>query len=1437
MSDQPKERCAEIIEHLALIIDGDEATLEQFADHIAECDDCRDLVHDAGLAAEIVGHAGADYQAPEDLEERVITALDERGEDGLRPTVATGDSDASGSDGSLKLKLKETVPTTPAAKSPKGENAPAPTTENTSAKESQGRGRVIPLVMAAAAVLLVAVGGVGWWMSVESEDANSGGSEAVASHGADAGPNQENETPRQPDAVARIIQIVRAASDGATGVTVRPAGAQAFASASVDAELNRGGALRTDDRTRVRVVLTDGTELVLNHNTELTFDEQTPRLVRLAAGGEVLAEVATVEGGPPATFVTPTGRVIVLGTKLLVSATEDVSTVRVTRGAVRVQGAQGEPAEVKAGEEAVLPRNGAAVVSQAVNLAGSVSWSEMGDNGDDIERSTSGVGELRAHRPGEREDRDRPLNLTSHKVRIRIVGNVARTEVEEVFRNDGTVDLEGIYRFPLPPDARIARLALDVDGQMEDGAFVERDLASKIWRGVIRRATPRRQRQRQEEFIWVPGPWRDPALLEWQQGGQFQLKIFPIKAHNERRIILAYDQTVRPHGKGRRYVYPLAHSADASTRVGLFQVDVRVAGTDPQAPVKAHNYQLLSAPDGGATRLTMNQANFLPAGDLIIDYQLAGGDREMRWWTYQGAAAAAPSVEARRGSKRGSAPEVVAAQHALAADTRPYVVFALRPELPLRTQSRPRDYVLVVDSSQSMVGERFARVTQLVTGLVAEMDRRDRFTIMACDATCHAKPDGPRAPSSEAARELQQWLSNLRPAGASDLVATLNEAARAASQTPADRDVRVIYLGDGVSTVGHRRAAAITAEVRALNQRQSNLSFTTVGIGGEADTVVLSAVARAGGGHYIRHVPGQRTSATALRVLETTYGVALRDARLELPAGVVEVAPAALPTLRAGEEIVIAARFSGEIRGDAVLRGTVGGQPYEDRYPLHLTPSTAAGNAFVPRLWAAANINELELRGSGADQHRIVALSRGYGVMSRHTSLLVLESEAMFRAFRVDRARPTVDWTGEDDMDSNESEGTASHAGPSVLESANRGVGALGQLGSGRGGGGADGAAAGPRRRSARRPASTPLAGAAPSAAAEAPQRSRDSIDLDDVMGRSRGRRNQNRQEESQRQIAPTPRIRPGGSWMRRVWSRVGSINASLTDSPRIRQAVFEAEAALTQDPNSRDRQRNLFRALSRAGDLERAEQVADQWLIRDQLDPEALIALSDAIGRLGRRDEALRLLTGIVDLEPDNATLQGRLADAFDRAGDSTRACSHRIAIAETQGASTDHIVAAVRCERALGRHLSVAQMLDGLTDASQRSRVERAASRPPRTRGVNGDLFVEATWSGPQDVDISLVNSRGQRISWMGGRSNVVGDAARTPGRERLGLRWTPVGTYVIEVSRTDPTDTTPISGSLSVRALRSRRTIPFVLTGPTARVGSVRVRRESRMVPTGF
>ena len=298
---------------------------------------------------------------------------------------------------------------------------------------------------------------------------------------------------------------------------------------------------------------------------------------------------------------------------------------------------------------------------------------------------SAGLGTLRARKPGSKDEIDGAVRLARNAVTVRIAGSMARTEVDETFVNATDQQLEGVWRFPVPADARLERLALEVDGKLVEGEFVDADRAAAIWRGVIQHAAPGAPRP-VEELVWVPGPWRDPALLEWRRGGRAELKIFPIPRKGSRRVVLAYTQHVAPSGGLRRYVYPLA-ARPGQAPIDEASFDVQVLGADPSVGVQAHGYDLVArdGESGGSARLGMTRAAFTPGGDLEVAY--ATPDRA----TAATAFAYVPP---------GSAEDA-------------FVTLALRPRLPPRIAARGRDQVVVVDVGRAMFGERSRRASRL----------------------------------------------------------------------------------------------------------------------------------------------------------------------------------------------------------------------------------------------------------------------------------------------------------------------------------------------------------------------------------------------------------------------------------------------------------------------------------------------------------------------------------------------------------------------------------------------------------------------------------------------------------------------------------------------------------------------------------------------------
>lgn len=1191
---------------------------------------------------------------------------------------------------------------------------------------------------------------------------------------------------------AEVLAVKRASADKSSGLTVVEPG-QSARTVDASGPLAKGSVVRTDARTRARLRLSDGSELVLDRSSELAI-EGGPRSVRLTEGS-VLVEAAHVEGAPPLRLLGPHGTVSVIGTRLVLTSTAERANVEVLRGEVDVDAPMGR-SKVLAGQEAVLAKGQRPEVVPATDMARRSAFGEAFlTHNEDTEGDVAGLGELRAKKPGKTEEKDRAVRLARHDVKVRVAGAVARTEIEEVFTNDTDDELEGLYRFPLPPSAQIEKLALDVDGKLVDGEFVDASRAQAIWRGVIHNAAPTAPKPR-EEWVWVPGPWRDPALLEWKRGGRFELKIFPIPKRGSRRVVIAYTEAVAPSSGVRRYTYPLPHGTASDMPPFAMHVDAKVVGFEGADGVRARGYELTRG--GGATEvtLTMDDAAFRPSGDLVLEYTTADKASPMSSYAFR-----SPAHDGKPG------------------DT--YAAFALRPNLPKWSDVRPRDQVVVIDSGRAMFGERFLRARRLAVQMIQEMDRRDRVTVLACDLRCKPLASGFVGPGAAAAHDVDAFLSAITPDGASDLVGAVGAAARVDGHDGA-RDLRVTVLSTGNATAGHKALSRVAAEVRDRIGAGAHTQVSAVPIGGDSDTAFLSELTKGGGGVVVPYQPGETLASAALAVLNASYGTVLRDPVLVLPEGLVEAAPAVLPPLRAGGEALLAAKMLRErVEGDVILRGTVGGEPFEQKIPVSLVATDAPGNAFVPRVYAQYRIADRELQPGDAARAEAVDLSKRFAVPSRFTSLLVLESEAMFQAFGVGRTKRTeASFTGDDVA-------RGDVAQPLAHESDKDESGLGGALAL---------ADSEPSSKSKESRAAAPAARPAPTMAPQevAPQ------------GGAGGGLANGPFDVSPAKKAAAPRDdwgggfgrRGGGEWMRRVWRRVAVVHEGA-GSPVPAEKVSAARAALAAAPDERNRHRELAKLLAQTNDLDELDAVLTKWNERDPLDADAIAWRADLVARRGDRAGAMRILTGALSsptLSPkDAAKLARASAEAYERTGDLASACALRVTVSDLLPEDVDAAGRAMRCEEANGRPKSSERIRipfavkprEGAL-ASVLTRLAQEKNEPP-----HGDVVVSATWEGGEDLDLAIVDPSGGRASVVSRTPGLRVADATSRGHEELGLANPKAGAFVVEVTRSVRGTTRPASGTVKITSSGVTKTVPFTLTGDRVVVGRVEAHYEETLV----
>jgi len=1183
---------------------------------------------------------------------------------------------------------------------------------------------------------------------------------------------------------------------------------------SVGERVEPGDTVRTGAAGQARLRLDDGTLVSLERATSLVLDSEQD-LARIERG--VILVEASTKRRAPLVLGLPRGRSSLALGSLVARVLGPTTTVEVLRGRAEVDGLEVPGRSVRAGQVVTWLGDG----RPKVTLASVTSSSLVLASTDDSTPGARGLGELRAKRPGSDEERAGAVSLRRHAVKARVVEGFARIEIDETFQNDSDEILEGIYRFPLPPDAQIERLALEVDGRLEDGAFVDRDRAAAIWRGAIvnagGRVTPR------EEIVWVPGPWKDPALLEWQRGGRFELRIFPIPRRGARRVVLAYTLALPSVAGVRRLSVPLPRSARRDLRLDELSVDLEVRGHDPALGLNVHGYDVVREPRGDVDALRLVRHGFVPAGDLSVEFGTGARDQALNAWGYE------LSVD---GDDRGRAAPPLGSKPEPSEDLQGrYVALTLRPEWPLALDDAPRALAIVVDSSRSMLGENHRRAIELAARLVGELDVRDQFTVLACDVTCRSL-GAPRHPDSTSDAALREFLRASPPSGASDLAASVVEGARAVAGAAGFAGT-VVFLGDGAPTIGPLRSATLVAAVR--DGVPAGVTVHAVAVGAEADRESLDAVSRAGRGVVVGYEPGRTVDEVAVAVLAAASGSRLTDAKLELPEGLFDVAPRELGTIAAGGEITVGARMSrSTVSGTVRLTGVVFGEPFAQSFSVEVEARGDAGNAFVPRVFAARRIRDLERDGSAAARAQAVALSSRFAVASRYTSLLVLESPAMSRAFGLDLRRAMPDWTGEDDAVSSIAEGEgpeASREDEAAPESSMVGEAADGIVG-----GSASGAVAAKPKRANDAPLSSAPASAPARDAAEASsardKKAETSAEFAEPPGseRASSRLGSGRRPPSEMAYGPSPReFLP----MKVVWER----DVSFVTGPATGQDAAQAialEAELARAPNRREIVKKLMASHVRGGNLERAGVLVERWLDKEPLDEEALLARAELFAARGDREGSMRERGSIIDSRPHDVERILGLARALRLAGDVALACRHVITAAELRRRDASVLGEAVQCAREAGLSRLGSALLEGADEAVRRQAGE--ATRPKEEPAI-GELRLDATWSGDGELDVVLVDPKGRGISWLDAPGKVLVRAkdAISPDRETLAVSGAKGGDYGLWVRRARGRGA--LRGEVVIVGPNGfSRRIPFRLDGEQSRLGALQLRWHRRLVPVG-
>lgn len=762
-----------------------------------------------------------------------------------------------------------------------------------------------------------------------------------------------------------------------------------------------GSVISTGVRDRRRVTLPDGSVLFVNEGAE----------VRIAAArrvevdrGEIFVEVSPqfddADRRQKFEVVTPARTVTALGTKFGVDVSDDDMSVVVTQGKIRVsdvsdvvqagqsvqlsrskpEGASSslkrsaapaitEPRGPQPGRSG-FARSGFAGVEPAIRASEQFGWTR------DLMTAAGGrLIPVSEHSGGaiisiDSAGQQTKLSLRRYHIDVHIEDGFARTTIDQTYFNHTQQRLEGTFHFPVPPDASLSRLAMYVNGRLMEGGMAEREHARNTFEKIVHKM-------------------QDPALLEWVDGSTFKMRVFPLEARQEKRIVLSYTQRLRT-GYGRTYYrFPAGHSMDV---VSDWSAHLRVKGAMHES-WHSPSHELVAAEDKADLILTTQQQNSRMDRDLVVELGRASPELRAGTTVLSGAQNPEERTQARNGARWSR----------MVHEEDQYLMLRYRPHLPGSTRREPRHWVFLFEASADRNPLLARTQIEIIRTLLDNAEHSDTFNLITAGTEAVAFSKKPLKCSARNIDNAITYLNQTHLIGALDLQKAFEKC-----RGIADSGVEtvLVHTGSAIPVLGEQDRSALLARL------PENASYVGVGVGRQWHQPFMKAAAGRSGGYFTQINPDEEVHWRAFELSSLLNTPRLLNVRVEDADGSGQpqrdtadsVFLNFADTIIQGEEVCAVMK----IKADAPLprsvrvSGLLSGHLWQQTLKVK---RISQGAAYLPRSWARLQIDQLIAAGGVENRNEIIRLSKSMYVMSPFTSLLVLENEEMYTQHNIDRGR------------------------------------------------------------------------------------------------------------------------------------------------------------------------------------------------------------------------------------------------------------------------------------------------------------------------------------------------------------------------------------------------------------------------------------------------
>ncbi len=564
-----------------------------------------------------------------------------------------------------------------------------------------------------------------------------------------------------------------------------------------------------------------------------------------------------------------------------------------------------------------------------------------------------------------------PVVLSEVSISLNVLEQVATTTMTITLTNPARFQQEASLLVPVPAGAAVRQFQLE--GLSDEGIarVLPRDEARRIYDQIVNRA-------------------RDPGLVEWVGYNLIRTSVFPVPAGGVQRCSLTYEQ-VLPSDAGR-IDYVLPRSQDLDARGVRWSYSAEVKSKRPLSTVYSPTHEITTERlDPRHIRVSVPAHAANAAGSFRLSY-LVESDAGVT-----ASLMAYPDAE-------------------LGAESGYFLLLAGLPaSRPEGVRVVPREVTVVLDRSGSMRGEKMEQAREAALQVIEGLNDGEAFNIIDYSDSIQSFAAAPVIKDKATMEAVREYIKGIRANGGTNIHDALVEALR---QPPVVGHLPVVlFLTDGLPTVGERNERSIRENIRRINTHGRRIF--TFGVGYDVNAPLLTHIAKSSRAVSEFVLPDEDVEVKVGQTFRRLSGPVLASPRLvaldahgrETTRAMRELQPAELPDLFQGDQLVLLGQYTGREPLRIRLTGDYFGHERAFEFTLGTDKATTR-HAFVPRLWASRKIAFLidQIRQAGAPTgapatsaasvpdartkeliDEIIALSTRWGILTEYTSFLAVE--------------------------------------------------------------------------------------------------------------------------------------------------------------------------------------------------------------------------------------------------------------------------------------------------------------------------------------------------------------------------------------------------------------------------------------------------------------